>query len=660
MIGFKTTDIKNKKDLYALDIASIILGNGRTSRLYQSIKEKKHLATSIDASNFAMRDDGIFYVSATFEPKNYEELDKAIVQELHKFASSKVTEEELARAKTLLARSFIYSNESVSSVANAIGYDMTIGGDISYYSDYLADINKITANEIYQAVNKYIKDGRMAISVVLPETTNKNIKPVNNFKVTGQIYLKLPRHAELVSASHNLAIPKQVRDDVSQMVAPDLLHFKPVHTLKSTIKGIEQISLNNGIDLILDKNRNNDIISLSILVKGGDYIDSIPGLSAVLAGTLLKGTTDKSALEIAKELENSGIEISPSSSDNYFEISFKSTKEDFNKAFDILEDVIKNPVFPQEYVGKTKKDIMENIKESRDTPFSVAIENFNSAIYKGHPYGNTAKILEKTVPTIQRKDITKYYGKVFVPQNMVVSVSGNFDKQDIINKFSSFKSGKSPKIININKLHTPLKPNKNNMSLVTEKNTETGWLVVGWPTAGIRNQKDFATLKVISAIMGGGMSSRLFKDLREEQGLAYEVSASYPTNLDVSSFIMYIGTKPDNLSNVKEQFICQMKRIINEPVCLSELENAKSKIIGQYALAMETNSARAHTFGAYEILGKGYKFYFDYPELIKTVSVQDIMDIAKKYLDKPYVLSVIGPKAKVESFNKETQFESKR
>jgi zinc protease len=616
MLGFKTTDIKNKKDQYALDLAAMILGEGRTSRLYQNIKEKKHLATSIGASNYSMRDDGIFYVSATFEPKNYEELNKAVVQELHKLTTTKVTEEELKRAKTLLQRSFIYSNESVSSVANEIGYNMTIGGDISYYSNYLDDINKITADDVYKAVNKYIKDNRMAISVVIPETANSNIKPVSN--------------------------------------------IKPKSTLKSTIKGVEKISLNNGMNLILDKNCSNDIISLSVLVKGGNYIEPIPGLSSVLGGTLLKGTTSKNALEIAKELENSGIEISPSSSDNYFEISFKSTKTDFDKAFDILDDIMKNPTFPVDYVEKIKKDIQESIKASRDTPFSIALENFDSTIYKGHPYGNTSKILEKTVPKIQRKDVVKYYQKVFVPQNMVVSVSGNFDRDDIINKFSTFKAGKSPKIVDENKLNTPLKPIKNNISIITPKNTETGWLVVGWPTAGIRNQKDFITLKVLGAIMGGGMSSRLFRDLREEQGLAYEVSAGYPTNLDTSAFMMYIGTKPDNLLNVKKQFICQIKRILNEPVALSELEDAKNRIIGQYALALETNASRAHTFGAYEILGKSYKFYFDFPQLIKTVSVQDIMDVAKKYLDKPYVLSVIGPKDKVEKLNKETQFESKR
>ena len=318
MIGFKTTDIKNKKDIYALDLASMIFGDGRTSRLYQSIKEQKHLATSISASNFSMRDDGIFYIAATFEPKNYDELYKSVVQELHKFTSSKVTEEELNRAKTLMERSFIYSNESVGSVAGSIGYDMTVGGDISYYSDYLDDINKITPDDIYQAVNKYIKDNKMAISVVLPESTDQNLKPVNN--------------------------------------------IIPVNTLKSTTKGVEQFSLNNGIDLILDPNRYNDIVSLSVLVKGGNYIEPIPGLSTVIAGTLLKGTTSKNSLEIAKELENSGIEISPSPSDNYFEISFKSTKADFDKAFDILEDIMKHPTFPQEYIDKVKKDILSSIE----------------------------------------------------------------------------------------------------------------------------------------------------------------------------------------------------------------------------------------------------------------------------------------------------------
>jgi zinc protease len=615
MIGFKGTDISNKKDNYALDLAAIILGDGRTSRLYQSIKEKKHLATSIDAGNFSMRDDGIFYVSATFDPQKYNELNKAIVQELHTLASSKVTDEELQKAKTLLQRSYIYSNESVGSISNSLGYDMTVGGDISYYTEYLNDINKITANDITLAVNKYIRDNRMAVSVVLPDST-PNIKPVSN--------------------------------------------VCPSAKLESTNKGAEKINLKNGIDLILDKNKYNDIVSLSVFVKGGSYIDSIPGISSVIAGTLTKGTKTKNSLEIAKELENSGIVISPSSDDDYFEISFKSTKEDFDKAFAVLEDIIKNPIFPEEYVEKTKKDMMDDIKSSRDTPFSVALDNFNTIVYKGHPYGNTSKILEKTIPTIQRKDVVKFYRQVFDPKNMVVSVSGNFDNEDIIKKFSGFKSNKFAKTVDEKKLATSLKLNPKNINVVAKKDTETGWLLMGWSAPGIRSQKDFATLKVIGAVLGGGMSSRLFKDLREEQGLAYEVSAGYPTNLDKSAFVMYIGTKPDNLVNVKGQFLAEMQKIINEPLCEEELESVKSKLIGQYALSMETNAARAHSLGAYETMSKGYKFYFDYPELIITVSVQDIMDVAKKYLDKPYVLSVIGPENKVKAFDKEVKVESKR
>ena len=527
ILGFKTDALKNKKDAYALDLASTILGTGESSRLYQDIKEKKQLATSIGAGNSSSKDDGMFYVSATFEPKNYEKLKTEIISELQEMKTTPVSEVELEKAKNMLEREYIYLNESIESVADVIGYSMTIGKDISYYSDYIKDIEKITPQEIQNSINKYVDFNKMAISVVLPE----NCKQAANNVIA--------KHSEVKKAEILVNVKKgtKLQKDVT-----------------------EKITLKNGIDLILNKNVNNDVIALNIFIKGGSFTEKTPGVAALVADVITKGTKNRSYFDLSQELENSGIVLEADSNDDYFSFYLKSTKQDFNKGFEILKDVMENPEFNNKYVEQSKEEALLSIKRSRDEYKNVAFEEFYTEILNGHPYGTTNKILEKTIPTITQKDLIEHYNKYFTPKNMVVSVSGNFDKQDIINKFSQIKSKENPVIVKTKNLHVKLFPIKKNKTIIKEQETSTSWYIIGWQTDGYRNQKDFLTLKLISSILGGGMSSRLFVNLRENKGLAYEVSSSYSANLDNGVFFMYIGTKPQNLKIVQKDFFTEIEK----------------------------------------------------------------------------------------------------
>ncbi len=606
IVGFKCVDIKGKKDSQALDLAGLILGDGRSSRLYQEIKEQKQLADSIDSGHYSLRDDSIFYVSSSFEPKNEQRLKKEIIAQLIKLRDGGVTQAELDKAKTILQRSFLYSNESVSNIANSIGYNMTLTGDIKAYTEYIDEINKITIEDVQKTLKKYILESKMAVSVLLPEN---NEKPVAYFQ------------------------------DQKGKTA--------------------KYRLDNGIDLITEKNDSNDIVSLSIFVKGGKFVESKPGTTSVLVKTLMKGTKTRSAVEIAQELEESGIVISPSINSDYFEISLKSTTQDFDKAFNVLFDILNNPKFDKMQIEKAKKDIINGIKSSRDDPSAVAFEEFGHAFYGNHPYGRNGKVLEKTVPTVSRGDVVSYFDDYIIPQNMVVSVAGNFEKSDIVNKFSSFKLKKG-KIVDAKSFVMPFNALNNDKFIATEKDTSTAWYVIGWKAPSIGNEKDYATLKVLDTILGGGMSSRLFSNLREKQGLAYEISSTYPTRLDNTSFAMYIGTNPKNLELAKKGFLKEINRIKKEYVSEEELKSVKQAIIGRFALSQETNGQKAHMLGWYEVLGEGYQFKDRFLNLINNVTSEDIMKAANKYLNSPSVVSVIGPRDSLKVLKKEKGFESKR
>jgi predicted Zn-dependent peptidase len=148
-------------------------------------------------------------------------------------------------------------------------------------------------------------------------------------------------------------------------------------------------------------------------------------------------------------------------------------------------------------------------------------------------------------------------------------------------------------------------------------------------------------MKLLSTYLGNGLSSRLFVELREKRGLAYEVSAFYPTRLYPASFVVYMGTAPENTRIALEGLRTEVELLVNEEVSANSLQAAKNKILGQYALGKQTNGQIAQIYGWYEILGLGIDFDREFQELITSVTAQDALKSAQQYLQQPYT-SLVG------------------
>ena len=156
------------------------------------------------------------------------------------------------------------------------------------------------------------------------------------------------------------------------------------------------------------------------------------------------------------------------------------------------------------------------------------------------------------------------------------------------------------------------------------------------------NQKDWATLQVINSILGNGMSSRLFVNLRDAQGLAYQIGSTYLANLNSGLFAVYIGTKPQSLNHSKNELLREVEKIKTEFVLDKELKEAKEKIIGNYIISLETNGKKAATLAWFETSDRGFEFDKKYIELINQVSSKDVISIANKYFNDNMVVSVVG------------------
>lgn len=600
LIGFRGTSMTDK-DSYAMDVLSTILGEGRSSVLNQILKEKKRLAFSVGAGNMTYRDDGIFYISANFEPDKCKSVQNVIFEEIKKIQDKGVSEEQLNIAKNIIERTTYYSRESVSNISNEIGYTMALSGDIKYYDNYLNNIKNVSNEDIKRVANKYLGVNKSAVSILLPE--DKKDIPVSNKKTDAKY------NANLISENSQT----------------------------------QKYKLSNDSTLLYTKNDFNDIIAININAKGGQLIENKPGVALITGASLIKSTKNYSSVELSQILEDNGIKIAPSVNADMFSISVLTTKDEYEKTMEILNEIINNPAFDEVEIGKIKSDNLNQIKANKDIPLKVALEKYRELIFQNSPYTISSNVLEKSLPNITREDIINYYNTIFEPQKIIISVNGNVDKDKIINDFSKIfdKSHMDRKFEykDFDKLISkPVNPRVATQHIPT---TETAWIMLGWQTGAIDNQKDYAALQIMDSILGGGMSSRMFRDLREKEGLAYQLGSGFSPHVLRGSFVLYIGTNPATLEKAKAGLFEEIKKLKTEYVGNKELKDAKEKLIGNYVIGLETNLEKASSIGKYETTGLGYEFKDKYIELINSVTDTDIIEVANKYFNANYILSVV-------------------
>ena len=600
VIGFRGTPIDDK-DSYALDVLATILGDGRSSVLNQVLKEKKRIAFSVDAGNSTFRDDGIFYISANYEPTKCKIVQDTIFNEIEKIQKNGVTDDQLKLAKNIIERSTYYSRESITNIATEIGYTMALTNDIKFYDTYLDNIKNVSKEDVKKVAEKYLGINRSAVSIVLP----KSAKEVPVASLTQQA----PATAELVSEN--------------------------VQTQK--------YKLSDGATMLYTPNNVNDIIAISIYAKGGQLAEQKAGTANLTATAMMRGTKNYTSLELSQVLEDNGIKIQPSASADAFVINVLTTKDEYDKTLELLNEVVNNATFEDYEIDKVKTEKLNTIKRNKDVPLQRAIEEYRDLIYQNSPYSISSKILEKNIPNITKEDIINYYNSIFAPKNLVISINGNIDKdktiQDLNNIFKPKENTKNFDFAQYNsKIPTVTTPRQTIQKVPT---TETAWILLGWQTNGVLNEKDYATLQVIDSLLGSGMSSRLFKDLREQEGLAYQLGSGYSPNVLRGSFLLYIGTNPQTLDKAKSGLFAEITRLKTEYVGDKELQDAKEKLLGNYVIGLETNLDKASNIGWYEASTRGYEFKDKYEKLINSVTDSDIIEIANKYFTDDYILSIV-------------------
>ena len=418
-------------------------------------------------------------------------------------------------------------------------------------------------------------------------------------------------------------------------------------SLNSTIAipNLHRLVLENGITLIIVENQAADIISGRFFLKNAGTIVEQPqqmGVSHLVSAVIIKGTKNLSALDIAEKIESIGAGLGADTSTDYFSLSLKTVSADFPPMLQLLGEIMRSPTFPESEVELERKLTLQGIRSQKEQPFNVAFNQLRQQMYPDHPYGVSVLGTEASVNNITRKDLEQYHQTYFRPDNLVISLSGRITQEqglDLVNAvFGDWRNPDLP--CPIIKLNSPL-VNPSQAEIIQD--TQQSIVMLGYLGTKV-DLGDYPVLKLLSTYLGNGLSSRLFVELREKRGLAYDVSAFFPTRLDTAPFITYMGTAPTNTDIAIEGLSTEVERLTKITLSEEELQGAKNKLLGQYALGKQTNSEIAQTYGWYETLGLGVEFDRTFQTTIPPITPEKAQAIANKYLSQPYI-SLVKPEA---------------
>jgi zinc protease len=574
--------IKEPQDVYAMDVLITALSEGRSSRFYKNLKKERGLVTTIDASYFTQKEPGIFNIYAEFPYENRVAVEQAILSELKEILDGKLSAEEIERAKRVLLAREALQAETAARFAGTLGFYSVVAGDYQFALTYPEKIRAVTVEDVLAVARKYINLDVYYELVLIPESA-----------------------------------PEQPTTD-------------------------ELITLPNGLKLILREDPKAETVALQAFVGTGARAEppGFAGIAELTSRLLLRGTTTRSEEEIFTKLEDLGAQLSQDILADMAYVTLVAPKETFERALAIYLDVLLNPAFAPDEVERAKTEFIREIRAQADQNFSIIYENFQKALYGDHPYGRFPT--PESVARIAREDIVQFYKKYYVPNNMTLVAVGAFDRA-LVEALLRAKLQELPKGAE----DLPLKPQPIALALTENKRVEATkrsnltWLIVGYPAPPVASP-DYPAMKVLNAILGGGMSSRLFSELRDKRALAYSTGSFYPSRAEESHLVTYIIALPDNAEAARQGILEIIKEIQERGVPQEELERAKSYVIGNYRIEHETTERRAWYLGWYETLGVGYQMDAHYPQLIQAVTAEDIQRVAQKYLQQ-YVLSLVGP-----------------
>ena len=378
--------------------------------------------------------------------------------------------------------------------------------------------------------------------------------------------------------------------------------------------------LKNGLTIIFE-NRNLPVVSVGIAFRYGGVNESASerGISHFIEHMLYKGTKNRTSSQISGEIEKNGGVMNGFTDEEITTFWCKIPSDKLYTALDVLSDMVKNPLFDVKEMEKERKVIFEEMKMDYDNPQKYVLDQIQGLLYE-KPLGIPLIGTHKTMNSIDREKLVKRFQDAYQPNNMILCIVGKADFSEIV-KFAENNFGKGKSRINKQKITL-----KNREKIEKRKGIDQANVVLAFHSPFSTDKKIYAA-KVLMTIMAYGMSSRLFREIREKRNLAYAIFGDTNANKDFSYSYIYVGTTKEKLEENKKIILDEFRKVANE-LTEKELESTKNQLIGNYKISMENSETQMNFLLFYEI-DREVKEFYDFEKNIRAVKLKDVKKLAK-------------------------------
>ncbi len=400
-------------------------------------------------------------------------------------------------------------------------------------------------------------------------------------------------------------------------------------------------TLDSGITVVTEKMSEVRSVSAGFWFDVGarDEPDALAGTSHFLEHLLFKGTPTRSAKEIADAFDAVGGDVNAFTGKEYTCYYCRVLDDDLPMALEVLADMLTSSRLDPDEFESERKVILEEIAMHEDAPDELVHDLFYRSMWSEHPLGRPVLGFNATIGRVSRDEVASYWRERYAPTNLVVAGAGNLEHDALVERVK----GLFDRVEGKRTLRTGTPPTPRSGVEVHRRPTEQAHIVVG--TEGLpRSHDDRHVLAVIDTLLGGGMSSRLFQEIREKRGLAYSVYSYRALFADTGAFAIYAGTTPQNAETVIDIVHSEVEKVVREGVTEAELQRAKGHVKGALVLSSEDPGSRMNRLGKQQVATGEILSIDELIDRCEAIESEDVARVAHNVLGaKPFQVTVVGP-----------------
>lgn len=624
---FKAPSVKHK-DVPALDVLAMLLGQGDSSLLVKKLRLERALVGGVSAFSYNPQDQGLFAISSQYQDGNqsseqkFTEVATEIIKQIDFAQNNPTSWSEIRRARVAISAEQFYSIETVDGLANKAGTQEFYMNDANAHKKYLAAINKILPEDVQKVAKKYLKLDQLSASFM----------GSNEIKESEKLLQKIPQ------------IWKSIVSTKKPETAKSKKVFIPKITLRAAVNlsdsAIEKIQLDSGIKILMKKVSDIPTVSSKFIFQGGSRYEteSTMGISEFATRVWMGGTKEKSEAQLMQAIEEMAMGFSPFTGRNTFGFSLEYMSAFEKPAMDLAMELIAKPIFSNDIIERERQIVTQQIRSREDQPGILCGRQFVKTMFPNHPLSFDPMGTTETVLQLKQKDIVQLSERILNPATLTISVVGDFNKTEWIKKIEALEKSLHEKRVEKTQFLIPnLKENKTSF---LAKDKEQSHVLIGWRSLSLTDP-DRYTLQAIQAILAG-QGGRLFLELRDKNSLAYSVAPRRMESIETGYFGGYIACSPEKVEKAVDMFQAEFNKLTTTKVPTAELQRAQRYLIGQHDIALQRKSALCDLIGFDEFYGNDYRQNLNVASEYQKVTQEKILELAEKLFKKPHVVSIVG------------------